>query len=774
MTKSFKGAASLVVSVLALIAMFAVGCVNKEDQEPLTLTAISPTTGVPSGGNTLTLQGTGFHDGMTVFMGDKPCTGVVIGSAETATCAVPKADLGKVDVRVVGEDGMTEAKLEQAYEYICDPNAPSMYAVWANDGGDKVTRDELRAGCDPLFVKNSVWDGAKIQVWGAKNETVAFNLVIEAPNAALNNVAVSFDDLAGPNGAHIRGTTTSGNGVFNYVNRNIELFHVRYLQIKGLSKVAYSTDDERHIPKRLRRPLVDASVGSATGTWTDRPDHDKFYPDIAVPMELVNQFNIAAHSNQSVWADIFVPKNAQAGTYTGTVHVTSGGNVVADVPVELKVRNITLPDEPTSKTMMYVEYEEVSKRYIGVPSPDGDAVNGPKLNSILDKHFQMAHRHKVSLIDANRGYELGYTASAPRPAWIPRLNGSLFTAANGYDGPGINVGNGVYSIGTYATWNWSTDVDTRPDGQLTTQQLADREAAKQAMWSNTNAWEQWFISNSPETEHFLFLLEANNMNDVAKTELWSQWMKQNTGVGQSLMSWATMPLPTAVTNAPSLDGVASWIQVGDTQTWQNAMNTMLANPDKVVYSANGFRPSSGTTATEDDGVALRELAWGNYKKSIHRWFNWHATYYNDYHGGRGNTNVFETAQTIGVAPTADPVVGQTSAFYGNGHGVMFYPGTDTVFPAVSLGVDGPIASLRLKHLRRGVQDVDYLALAKLKNSSKTQAIIDRMVPKALWEYGVSNASDPTWVRSDISWSTNPDDWEQARKELADIIEGINQ
>ena len=40
----------------------------------------------------------------------------------------------------------------------------------------------------------------------------------------------------------------------------------------------------------------------------------------------------------------------------------------------------------------------------------------------------------------------------------------------------------------------------------------------------------------------------------------------------------------------------------------------------------------------------------------------------------------------------------------------------------------------------------------------------------LWEYGVEDPGDPTWVLTDISWSTDPDDWEAARAELADIIE----
>ncbi len=118
----------------------------------------------------------------------------------------------------------------------------------------------------------------------------------------------------------------------------------------------------------------------------------------------------------------------------------------------------------------------------------------------------------------------------------------------------------------------------------------------------------------------------------------------------------------------------------------------------------------------------------------------------------------------------DAVLGETGNNYSNGDGVMFYPGTDTAYPAESYGVQGPLASLRLKYWRRGIQDVDYLALAQQKDPVKTQQILNQIVPKALWEYGVNDPSDPTWVRTDISWSNDPDVWEAARKQLADIIE----
>ena len=102
--------------------------------------------------------------------------------------------------------------------------------------------------------------------------------------------------------------------------------------------------------------------------------------------------------------------------------------------------------------------------------------------------------------------------------------------------------------------------------------------------------------------------------------------------------------------------------------------------------------------------------------------------------------------------------------------MLFYPGTDTRYPGESYGVMGPFASLRLKHWRRGIQDVDYLTLAAQIDAERTASIVQEMVPLVLWEYGVSDPEDPSWVITDISWSTDPDTWEAARAELANIIE----
>ena len=245
----------------------------------------------------------------------------------------------------------------------------NLSAVWANEGGDKVVQSDLRVKASSSTVLSNVWNGSGISLKAAKNEVVNFNMILESAFGASSNVQVKFNTLTSASGATIQTTSTNVSELYNWVNRPIELFYVRYLPIHGLSLLAYETYDERHIPYWLRRPWTGQGLG--TGLWTDRPDHDKYYPDIAVPMELVPTFNIAQGNSQAIWADIYVPTNTATGIYTGTVQVYEGTHLSYSVPVQLQVYGFALPDTPTTKTMVYAgDVGDWSSRYLGETWPE--------------------------------------------------------------------------------------------------------------------------------------------------------------------------------------------------------------------------------------------------------------------------------------------------------------------------------------------------------------------------------------------------------------------
>lgn len=627
--------------------------------------------------------------------------------------------------------------------------------VWANEGGDKVTQDELRATnhTENLTGKviNRAWDGTKVSVAGGHNEVVSFNLVLEAAYASASNVTVSFDTLTGPNGSVIQSTPASGNGVFNWVNRPIELFYTRYLQIKGLSFFGYYKGDELIYPTRFRLPVSNAN-GNGIGGWTDRPDHDKFYPDILVPLELSQNFTISAGQNESIWGDIYIPKSSAPGTYTGNITVREGSTVSRVIPIQLTVYNFELPDVPTAKVMAPFTASDVMWRYAtgfgGYANPL--STNGQRVRTVSDRYYELFHRHKIALLGDNDCP----VADNPCAASVPRYTGGLFTAANGYDGPGVGKPVGFYGVGLYQTWPWTSGTE------------AD-------MWQHTNNWVNWFDANAPGNQIFLYLADEPAYSTASTLEMWSRWMKENPGSGNRMYSMATLDMVAASILTPSMDIPATHASIGScplipfcdpTSVTQAVANSLKATPGKQLWMYNDGRPGVGTLDTEDDGTAPRTLPWAQYKKGVGAWIYWYANL-------SSTSNLFQNATTWGSQTYFDQYLGMFGTNgTTNGNGILVYPGTDVMNPSDSYGVDGPFASLRLKEWRRGIQDADYLALASQINPTAVQNIMNSVIPKALWE-NPAPEGDPSWFVGGVSWSADPDVWEAARAQLAQIISG---
>ncbi|MEK6758808.1 MAG: glycoside hydrolase domain-containing protein [Deltaproteobacteria bacterium] len=659
------------------------------------------------------------------------------------------ASVSKLFTLTVGK-GSSEIALAQRgpTASIGDQTSYAISSVWANDGLDKVRRDERR-GTNGKAVKNSVWDGTSVRIFGARNEVVSFNLVIESGVRGASGLTVDFNSLIGAGGARISSKQVKKDGLFDYRGRNIEIFHVGYLQIKGLSRLGYDpTYDERHVPVGMRLPFkVSGGKAVSNGTFSERPGANRYYPDIAVPIEAVSGFAVKGGENQSVWVDIYIPKESKAGIYKGLLKIKGTGGVVKEVPVVLDVMDFSLPDLPTARTMVYFSEEDLNDRYIGRKwlNPTGEKKWTLWLNErVWNAHQMMAHRHRISLVDD------GVAPPEKLGRWRPVLSGSLFTPANGYEGPGMGVSSGVYSIGTYGAWRRLID----PENKKAVQEFSDR-------------WVAWFGKNFPDVEYFLYLLDEPRQADMDKVERWASWIKEGTGSGRSLKTMVTKDLVETDRSAPSVDiAFTAW---GDANVWRSAIKRH-EKEGKSFWAYNGTRITTGSFMIEDEGVSLRALGWNHFKHKVGRWFYWHSNQYKNTSHVAYENNVFRQAWTFGRRDPAPHIkYGDTGSNYMNGDGVLFYPGTDRRFPEDSFGIDGPIASLRLKHWRRGIQDADYLAMASKIDPAAVAAIVAGMVPRSLWEVGVANPSDPTYVYSDASWPIDPDAWEAARRKLASII-----
>jgi len=157
------------------------------------------------------------------------------------------------------------------------------------------------------------------------------------------------------------------------------------------------------------------------------------------------------------------------------------------------------------------------------------------------------------------------------------------------------------------------------------------------------------------------------------------------------------------------------------------------------WTYNGRPPRAGSMILDTDGVALRTWGWIASRYGVELWYAWEALYFSDRYNRGGPTDVMRDPVTFDERARG-------GADFGNGDGVLVYP--------------GPLPSLRLKALRRGL--TDRLLLVQLEacgGGAVAGEIARRMVPRAL--------GDATGA---AAWPTSEADWERARREILDAIE----
>jgi hypothetical protein len=157
------------------------------------------------------------------------------------------------------------------------------------------------------------------------------------------------------------------------------------------------------------------------------------------------------------------------------------------------------------------------------------------------------------------------------------------------------------------------------------------------------------------------------------------------------------------------------------------------------WTYNGRPPAAGSLILDTDGVALRTWGWIAERYDVPLWHAWEGLYFTDRYNHGGPTDVLRDPLTFDERTRG-------GSDFGNGDGILAYP--------------GPLPSLRLKALRRGLQDRLLLReLAKCGGANKARSIVRQMVPRALGE-----------GQGHPSWSLDEPAWESARLQVLDGIE----
>ena len=550
--------------------------------------------------------------------------------------------------------------------------------VWALDDGEKIKQDAAPAAL-ASGTGNPVWSpGQPVRLFALKNETVAFQIVVAADGARLDGVTVDLDSLATATTkiANAPGATDPT----RYVGRPIERFVEHFFDVSRPSGGKVAGESLGWAP----------GSGPSVAKWTGK------IPDALIPVEVAPSWSpypmaIAAHTNGIVWIDVTVSKSQPPGLYKGPLVVKAGGVVLASLPVELEVVDVTLPDRPV-RTMLYYARSAIDRRMGG-----GGLAEGARSDAAEQHLFRLFHRHRLSPMHS------AMTADEVARR-IDVLDGSFYTAKSGYEGPLEGVGDGVLSLGTYGGLG-------APDAS----KLARVEAIADLL-----AQKSLFAT----TDTFVYAIDEDCSSPYGAT--WKSLIagSSNANVKKVRVAWTC-----------SEDATKQPVDIPIQAGAFDAKKTAQARAQgKEVWAYNGHMPQTGSILTDTPAVSLRVNGWLSGMFDIGRWFMWETTFwYDDNRGGHGPYDPFVTAETFHNA----------DGDYSMGDGVLVYPGKQVdMFTSHSVGMDGVVASIRLKNWRRGIEDAGYFQLAHAADPKRAEAIARALLPGVL--SAAKDGQAPSW------------------------------
>jgi hypothetical protein len=478
----------------------------------------------------------------------------------------------------------------------------------------------------------------------------------------------------------------------------IEIFTQHYLNVKDTTRPNWFYGSPASAPKKMTGWIPDALI-----------------PTDALPGAGGFPVNIAASQNQGFWIDIQLPRDQKkypAGLYEGRVQVRNQGKLVKKIPLEVTLLPYYLPDE--NHTTIWVFSSDVESYFPGLTKEQVDKI----------LKFE-GHRHRIDLVG---GYDVNRSAfhKDSMDQYKKYLDGTAFTPANGYYGNGEGVGEKLFPVGMYGS-----------------KVLGNTKSEVQ---QQANLWVNWFRKNAPTVKYFWYMIDEPRESSFDWIKERSGWIKSNPDSGKYLPTFTTTGYIKA------LAGIIDYWAAYDGVDLKVLPEIRKNGGDHWFY--NGNRPRYGSFILEGAAIDMRINSWILYKYGISTHFLWHSTAWrHNSQGPKGSLhqNIYRSPLTF---------INDDMEF-GNGDGILFYPGHMPFYPEEERGLNRVFPSIRLKNIRRGQQDAEIMWMAEQKaGKEKVIGIISKVIPKALSEVSMKDA---------VPWSEKGDDYDKIRDELIQLL-----
>jgi hypothetical protein len=346
--------------------------------------------------------------------------------------------------------------------------------VWAVNDTEKIAQEDVS---NALASANSAWDGRRIRLFGARNEILAVQVIVEADGQGIRALSLHLPELRLPDGSQRIVYAAPGPDPTDFVGRPIHLFALHYMHIP-----APSTAEWVYKPGTPSAPRGTGWQPVQIVPENARKDRGGF-PVAVRPSR-----------SQSLWVEVYTGQRP-AGVYQGSVEIVADGRATR-VPIELELFDFALPEENSLTLMVYHEPEQ-PQLYMG-QSFDG-------------AFHRFAHRNRVEFVHA-------YRESTVQSA-IDRFTGRAFTKNSGYEGPGEGIGNRLVPATFYGP---GTMFD-------------DRASA----WKRADAWITFLEKTVPSALTFLYMPDEPAPSQYPRIRALADNVHSNPGPGRRLKVFAT-------------------------------------------------------------------------------------------------------------------------------------------------------------------------------------------------------------------------------------------
>ena len=567
------------------------------------------------------------------------------------------------------------------------PARAGVSSVWAVGDGEKIAPDTTAS---PLAAKNAAWDGRTIRLFGARNEVLAFQVIVQADAAGIAALSASLPELR-RRGAdeRIRYAPPARDPSLT-AGRPIRLYSVRSMNVTSETHATW-----------VWEPGSPAAPKKTAG-WQPV----QLVPENARPGRGGFPLTVAGGAAQAVWIEVYTGRGRPAGLYEGKVTLRADG-AVREVPVSLELLDFDLPDEGSMDAMVFYEPEQP------------ELYQGRNLDAA---YHRFAHAHRVELVHA-------YDETRVK-ASLGRLTGADFAAANGYEGPGEGRGNRIVPLTFYGP---GKDFDERASA-----------------WKRADAWMTFLGATLPNARTFLYLPDEPSPRQYAYIRSLTTNVHSNPGPGRALPTFVTKSI------VPELrDEIDIWCV--PPQEYDVAKADAERAKGRRVWFYNGGRPQGPSPVIDAPATEGRAVAWAAFRHQADAYFYWHGVHWRHNSQKQG-----ERVQNVWANPITFDNRGQPNKEdFGtiNGDGVLLYPGQDVLHPEEDRGIDGPVATVQLANLRRGLQDHLYLTMARqLGLEPAVKKALDAVVPRVFSDAGKT-----------VGFAETGETFEAARRELADAL-----